>query len=327
MKKVIFILTVFMTLFLMSDTMLAKTETEYEKAIRYYNTGKYREAVEIFKDYIQTKPEAPAFYRIGYALYELREYDEAQKYFQQAYLIDPSFSPEIVTPIIKGKKISKPSITQVPSKQEPQVPAAIEPQPETPPTAIPEPQLQMQMEPQKPQEQVVTPEQEAPPEETQVVTPQRVQPPVAFPEFPMPEEGMPTKIPGIGPGLMAGLGILALVFEILGLLAYIFFCYCVFRIAKKLDIPAPWLAFIPIINIWIIVSCAGKPWWWILLLFIPFINIIVGIILWMSITENLGRNKWLGLLMIVPVINFIFLAMLAFSKTEQIGTTEGITTV
>ena len=105
MKKIIFILTVLMTLFLISDTVLAKTDTEYEKAIRYYNTGKYREAVEIFKDYIQTKPEAPAYYRIGYALYELREYDEAQKYFQQAYLIDPSFSPEIVAPIIKGNVV------------------------------------------------------------------------------------------------------------------------------------------------------------------------------------------------------------------------------
>jgi uncharacterized membrane protein YoaK (UPF0700 family) len=89
-----------------------------------------------------------------------------------------------------------------------------------------------------------------------------------------------------------------------------------FLIAKKLDVPAPWIAWIPIIQIWTVVASAGKPWWWILLLLVPIVNIIVGIYLWVCITENLGRNKWLGLLMLVPIVNFVFLGILAFSKTE-----------
>jgi uncharacterized membrane protein YoaK (UPF0700 family) len=77
------------------------------------------------------------------------------------------------------------------------------------------------------------------------------------------------------------------------------------------------MAWIPIFQIWTVVNCAGKPWWWIILLLVPIVNIIIGIVLWMSITENLGKNKWLGLLMLLPVVNFIFMGILAFSKTER----------
>ena len=87
-------------------------------------------------------------------------------------------------------------------------------------------------------------------------------------------------------------------------------------IAKKLGVSAPWIAFIPLVQIWTVVSCAGKPWWWILLLFIPLVNIYCGIVIWLSITENMGKNKWLGLLMLLPIVNFVFIGYLAFSKTE-----------
>ena len=338
MKKVTHILAIFFALSIVSGVLYAKTETEYEKAIRYYNSGKYKEAVEIFKDYIKVKPVAPAYYRIGYALYELGQYDEANKYFKQAYLIDPSFSPEIVAPIKKVKKITKkPSVTSSPPTQAPQVPAVTEKKPETPPAPVRGPQPQMQMEPHKQQAQVTAPVQGTPPGKTlsmtggEEATPQKSKvpprgmqaPPVSFPK---PTEGLPSEIPGLGPGLMSGLGMIMTVIQIVSILLYLFFCFCLFLIAKKLGISAPWLAFIPIINIWTIVSCAGKPWWWILLLLIPFINIIIVIILWVYITENMGKNKWLGLLMIVPIVNYIFLAILAFSKTEPISTAEEIPT-
>ena len=339
MKKVIHILAIFFALSIVSGVLYAKTETEYEKAIRYYNSGNYKEAVEIFKEYIKVKPVAPAYYRIGYSLYELGQYDEANKYFKQAYLIDPSFSPEIVAPIKKTKKpMKKPSVASTPSTQAPKVPAVTETKPETPSAPVRGPQPQMQMEPHKQQAQGTAPVQGTPPGKTPAIpggeeaTPQKLQvpprgmqapqaPPMSFPK---PTEGLPSNL---GPGLMAGLGMIMTVIQIVSILLYLFFCYCLFRIAKKLDISAPWLAFIPIINIWTIVSCAGKPWWWILLLLIPFINVIIVILLWVYITENMGKNKWLGLLMIVPIVNYIFLAILAFSKSEGMGTAEEMPTV
>ena len=55
-------------------------------------------------------------------------------------------------------------------------------------------------------------------------------------------------------------------------------------------------------------------------------SFIVGIMLWMSISENLGRNKWLGLLMLLPIANFIYIGVLAFSKGEKnVSMPEGAT--
>lgn len=129
--------------------------------------------------------------------------------------------------------------------------------------------------------------------------------------------------PGMLAGFLAGFATVLLILEIA---AYVYFCLCIYMIARKLDVPNPWLAWIPLVQLWTVVNCAGKPWWWILLLLVPFVNIIVGIMLWMSISENLGRNKWLGLLMILPVVNFIYIGILAFSKGEKnVSMPEGAT--
>jgi len=95
MKKIAFIIIMSFVLFAVSDTILAKTDTDYDTALKYYNSGKYKEAVRLFQEYIKKKPEPSAYYRIGNALYELRKFSEANEYFKQAYLIDPNFSPEL----------------------------------------------------------------------------------------------------------------------------------------------------------------------------------------------------------------------------------------
>ena len=100
-------------------------------------------------------------------------------------------------------------------------------------------------------------------------------------------------------------------------LAYLYFSLCLFLIARKLNVPAPWVAWVPIAQVWTMVTAAGKPGWWVLLFLIPVVNFILHIYLWMCIVENLGRKKWLGLLMAVPVVNFVYLGMLAFSHSDS----------
>jgi len=60
-------------------------------------------------------------------------------------------------------------------------------------------------------------------------------------------------------------------------------------------------------------QCGGKPLWWILLLFIPLVNIIVGIIVWMAIAERRGKPSWVGILIIVPILGVFIPAYLAFT--------------
>jgi hypothetical protein len=94
------------------------------------------------------------------------------------------------------------------------------------------------------------------------------------------------------------------------------FLLCLFLIAKKLNVQAPWTAWVPVVNIWTLLQAAGKPCWWVLLFFIPLVGFIVIIHVWMCITENLGRNKWMGLLILIPIVSLVYIGVLAFSKQE-----------
>jgi hypothetical protein len=335
MKKIVFILIMVFTLFILSASILAKTDTDYDKALKYYYSGKYNEAVSLLKDYVKNEPDPSAYYLIGYALYELREYDEATKYFKQAYLINPKFSPEIVSPAKEEiKETMVPSVKQVPLKK-PRVSVSKEKQPSK------------ETQPQKTQEQAVAPVQAPPMPEPQKVQPQKegFQLPSGFPKFPEPKEGLPNipKLPAGLTAIIAGLGMIALLVEIA---IYLYFCLCIFLIARKLNVPLSWIAWVPIVNIfWPLIGSARKPLLWgiISLLVIPLLGGILGtllapvnpmftvlitgiaglvalvayIYLWMLVTENLGRNKWLGLLIILPIIQLVFIGVLAFSKTEK----------
>jgi TolA-binding protein len=67
-------------------------ENPYDKAMRAYMTKDYVTAVKYFKKYVEKKPDPYAYYLLGYALYELEKYPESAKYFQEAYLLDPTIS-------------------------------------------------------------------------------------------------------------------------------------------------------------------------------------------------------------------------------------------
>jgi TolA-binding protein len=92
MRNVASVILISFLLFLPFDIVHAASDTEYEKALKHYNNGKYREAFGLFSDYVKKRPDPSAYYYMGYALYKLGKYGEATEYFQQAFLIDPTFS-------------------------------------------------------------------------------------------------------------------------------------------------------------------------------------------------------------------------------------------
>ncbi|MFZ2225937.1 MAG: DUF5684 domain-containing protein [Candidatus Moraniibacteriota bacterium] len=98
---------------------------------------------------------------------------------------------------------------------------------------------------------------------------------------------------------------------------YLYFAFCLFRIAKKTATENAWFAWLPILDFFLMVRIAKKPDWWIILLFVPIINIITGILLWMGISKALGKPQWIGILMIITPINLIIPAYLAFSNRNE----------
>jgi len=94
---------------------------------------------------------------------------------------------------------------------------------------------------------------------------------------------------------------------------YIYWALALQTIAKKTNTENDWWAWIPIIQIILMLNIAKKPVWWIILFFIPLVNFVVGIIVCMGIAEARNKPSWWGILMIVPVVGLIVPGYLAWS--------------
>lgn len=102
----------------------------------------------------------------------------------------------------------------------------------------------------------------------------------------------------------------------LALLFNLFMLVTWWKICSKAGQPG-WSIFIPFYNIYVMLKIAGKPGWWMLLLFIPIVNIIISILVPLCIAQNFGKGGWFGLgLLFLPVI---FYPMLAFGRAEYQG--------
>lgn len=101
---------------------------------------------------------------------------------------------------------------------------------------------------------------------------------------------------------------------ILYAIGYVYICLSMMVIANKTNTPNAWLAWIPIIQVILMIQIARKPIWWIVLLLIPVVNFVIGVIVWMGIAEQRRKPSWVGVLVIVPVVNFFIPGYLAFSK-------------
>ena len=93
MKKTIFVLFFLLAISMLTGTAYAKSDGEYEAALKSYYSGKYKDAVLHLKGYISQKPDPAAYYLMGYSFYKLRRFNEANEYFREAYLIDPAYTP------------------------------------------------------------------------------------------------------------------------------------------------------------------------------------------------------------------------------------------
>jgi hypothetical protein len=78
-----------------------------------------------------------------------------------------------------------------------------------------------------------------------------------------------------------------------------------------------WAAIIPIYNYLIAIKIAGKPWWWILLMFIPIANIVFYIMILHGLSKNFGKGAafTVGLFF----FRFIFIMILGFGTSKYSG--------
>ena len=82
-----------------------------------------------------------------------------------------------------------------------------------------------------------------------------------------------------------------------------------------------WVAIIPIYNLYIWCKIVGRPWWWILLMLIPFVDFIILIILFIDLAKSFGKGAGFGIgLILLPII---FFPILGFGSAQYQGPAAG----
>ncbi len=82
-----------------------------------------------------------------------------------------------------------------------------------------------------------------------------------------------------------------------------------------------WAAIIPIYNVWVLLEIVGRPGWWILLMLIPFVNIVIWVIVSLDLAKSFGKDVlWALGLMFLPEI---FYLVLGFGSAQYQGPGAG----
>jgi len=78
-----------------------------------------------------------------------------------------------------------------------------------------------------------------------------------------------------------------------------------------------WASIIPIYNAYVFLKIAGKPGWWLILLFIPIVNIVVGIMATAALGTNFGKGT--GFIVGLVLLPIVFYPILGFGSAQYKG--------
>ena len=65
-----------------------------------------------------------------------------------------------------------------------------------------------------------------------------------------------------------------------------------------------YLAFIPIYNAFILMKIINRPWWWVILLFIPIINLLIIPVIWVETIRSFGKNEFIDTFLVLLSLGF-----------------------
>jgi tetratricopeptide (TPR) repeat protein len=74
-------------------SLLPAQELSYKKGTAAYAKKDYKTAAKYLREYVEKKPDAHAYYLLGYAYYKLKNHPESMRAFKEAYNLNPDVSP------------------------------------------------------------------------------------------------------------------------------------------------------------------------------------------------------------------------------------------
>ena len=81
---------------------------------------------------------------------------------------------------------------------------------------------------------------------------------------------------------------------------------------------AGWKSLIPFLNLYILFKIAGRNGWWMLALFVPFVNIVVAIMLALDLAKHFGKSTAFAIFGLI-IFSYVGWLMLAFGEAEYVG--------
>ena len=103
---------------------------------------------------------------------------------------------------------------------------------------------------------------------------------------------------------------------IISLLIGLLIIVAMWKVFSKAGQPG-WASIIPIYNLYIWCKIVGRPWWWILLMLIPFVNFIILIILCIDTAKSFGKGAGFGIGL--ALLGIIFWPILGFGSAQYQG--------
>ena len=106
------------------------------------------------------------------------------------------------------------------------------------------------------------------------------------------------------------------IFWIIYLAIIILIIAAVWKVYVKAGKPG-WAAIVPIYNIIVLLEIVGRPLWWFLLFFVPLVNFIVAIIIYIDLAKSFGKSAGFGIGLVF--LGIIFFPILGFGDAEYQG--------
>ncbi len=79
-----------------------------------------------------------------------------------------------------------------------------------------------------------------------------------------------------------------------------------------------WAIIIPIFNIYIMLKIVGRPGWWLVLYFIPVVNVVIAVIISIDMAKSFGQTPAFGIVLLFLLCGFGYL-ILGFGSARYVG--------
>ena len=96
----------------------------------------------------------------------------------------------------------------------------------------------------------------------------------------------------------------------------VFFIAAMWKVFEKAEQPG-WTAIVPNYNLYIMTKIGGKPGWWVIMFFLPIVNLIFLIWLYNMISKSFGKDE--GFTTGLVILGFIFWPVLGFGSAQYQG--------